>query len=343
MIPKNITRKDILKAIEHIDLNGVPEERRPTKYYLKYKGRSYPPKYVISISNIIANKKELKATKFNGGKEANSYLESLGFEIVKVNESKYKFPYKSYSWTIISNNVFIKEMDKSTFLHSGTGIPSDIREFFNIQHMVKGERKNIRLIYDGIEYEAVIEMDNLANPRSRIIWKREFADLVKKEFPKIFNIHHKNLKSEYEQPKIRFERDAEYSKIFKVEFINPRKIYEDIEAEVNEERVYRLEGKVRYVYSKKYERDHRNRSRAIEIHGTKCIVCGFDFHKVYGELGKGYIEIHHVKPLSTLGEEVVIDPKTDLVPVCSNCHNMIHRKKERVLSIEEMKQILNRG
>jgi len=84
----------------------------------------------------------------------------------------------------------------------------------------------------------------------------------------------------------------------------------------------------------------KNRRRAIEIHGAICASCGFDFEKVYGERGRGYIEIHHNKPLSTLDNEQIIDPVTDLIPVCSNCHRMIHRRKDDVLSIEELKRIL---
>lgn len=56
--------------------------------------------------------------------------------------------------------------------------------------------------------------------------------------------------------------------------------------------------------------------------------------------GKRFTEVHHVKPLSTLEEATEINPKEDLVPVCSNCHRMIHRKKDDVLSVEELKGIL---
>jgi 5-methylcytosine-specific restriction enzyme A len=50
--------------------------------------------------------------------------------------------------------------------------------------------------------------------------------------------------------------------------------------------------------------------------------------------------VHHVKPLSTIKEEVEINPETDLVPVCANCHRMIHRRKDDVLTIEELKSIV---
>ena len=100
------------------------------------------------------------------------------------------------------------------------------------------------------------------------------------------------------------------------------------------------EGKKKVYYTTKYERNSKNREAAIRIHGTKCMICGFDFEETYGELGKGYIEVHHIKPLSELEEEVVIDPEKDLICVCSNCHRMLHRFKSYIISVEELKQIV---
>jgi predicted HNH restriction endonuclease len=70
------------------------------------------------------------------------------------------------------------------------------------------------------------------------------------------------------------------------------------------------------------------------------MICGFDFEKKYGELGKGYIEVHHIKPLSDLNEEVVVNPVTDLICVCSNCHRMLHRFRNYMVSVEELRQIV---
>ena len=61
----------------------------------------------------------------------------------------------------------------------------------------------------------------------------------------------------------------------------------------------------------------------------------------YGQLGKGYIEVHHIKPLSKLDEEIVVNPETDLICVCSNCHRMLHRFKGYIVSVEELKQIID--
>jgi predicted restriction endonuclease len=117
-------------------------------------------------------------------------------------------------------------------------------------------------------------------------------------------------------------------------------IIDDIDSEQAEEESYHKDGAVKRYYGKRYERNPENRKKAIEIHGLNCVACGFNFEKVYGERGKDFIEVHHVKPLSTIGKEVVIDPTEDLVPLCSNCHRMIHRRKDEVLSVDELRGIV---
>lgn len=75
----------------------------------------------------------------------------------------------------------------------------------------------------------------------------------------------------------------------------------------------------------RYERSPSNRAAAIAVHGAYCHACGFDFSAFYGTLGDGFIEVHHRVPVSRLGEGYVIDPSRDLVPLCANCHQMVHR------------------
>jgi hypothetical protein len=103
------------------------------------------------------------------------------------------------------------------------------------------------------------------------------------------------------------------------------------------------EGRMTYRQHAVYERSHRNRARAIQIHGEKCLACGFCFNSVYGvEHAGSYIEIHHVRSI-TEQEGLEVDPGTDLVPLCSNCHSMAHRKTGIILSVTELKELLNRG
>ncbi|MBP7795956.1 MAG: hypothetical protein KA059_04180 [Elusimicrobiales bacterium] len=83
MIPKNIKREHIIKAIKKINKVGIPEGRNSKKFLLEYKCEFYPPKYVISLANKYANSKELVSQKFDGGAETNNYLKRLKFKIVE--------------------------------------------------------------------------------------------------------------------------------------------------------------------------------------------------------------------------------------------------------------------
>ncbi len=84
MIPRNISRRDIIKAVEEIRREGIPEQRKSTKYTLVFEREIFPPKYVISIANRYANGEDLPASTFSGGTETNFYLSRLGFEIIEL-------------------------------------------------------------------------------------------------------------------------------------------------------------------------------------------------------------------------------------------------------------------
>jgi hypothetical protein len=99
------------------------------------------------------------------------------------------------------------------------------------------------------------------------------------------------------------------------------------------------EGAKKTVVVNAYERNPDARDSCIEKWGLNCVVCNFNFEGAYGETGKGFIHVHHLVPLSTIGKEYELDPENDLRPVCPNCHAMLHRQKT-VLSIEELKDIL---
>jgi hypothetical protein len=85
-IPKNISTEHIIRAIEEIDKNGVPDDRQQRKFNLKYNGKDYPPKYTISLANKYANGEELKASAFSGGDETNPFLKARGFTIENISE-----------------------------------------------------------------------------------------------------------------------------------------------------------------------------------------------------------------------------------------------------------------
>ena len=99
------------------------------------------------------------------------------------------------------------------------------------------------------------------------------------------------------------------------------------------------EGTRTKVYVNRYERDRAARDACIKHHGTSCSVCNFDFKKVYGELGDGFIHVHHIVPLSQINSNYKVDPINDLIPVCPNCHSMLHRKGTRT-TLEELRNLV---
>lgn len=100
------------------------------------------------------------------------------------------------------------------------------------------------------------------------------------------------------------------------------------------------EGDKTKKYVTVYERNPKLRKQALQIHGYDCKVCGFNFEKFYGSLGKGFIHIHHIKPVSQFDAPEKVNPETDLVPLCPNCHSMIHKKRNETITIEQLKLLM---
>jgi 5-methylcytosine-specific restriction enzyme A len=100
-----------------------------------------------------------------------------------------------------------------------------------------------------------------------------------------------------------------------------------------------IEGAVKAVIVNAYERNSQARRKCIEFYGLNCVVCGFNFAEFYGDLGIGFIHVHHVLDIAVIGSEYVVDPIKDLVPVCANCHAMLHKTKP-ALQISELKKLL---
>lgn len=238
-----------------------------------------------------------------------------------------------FSWEIIDDITAIKNCDKSFFEHNCSGVPTEIRWFFDFKDIQNGEQRPLILIYKGDEYKTHIESSKLS--RTRIRWKSD----LKKEFDEVLKDYRLNTGKENGYPSIKFTKI--FGNTYEVEFIgldllNDESInpLETIEIE------NRVEGKQKKIYTTKYERSYKNREKAIKIHGTRCMVCDFDFEEAYGELGKDFIEVHHTKPLYSLEEEIEINPEEDLVCLCSNCHRMIHRRRDKILTVEELKEIM---
>jgi 5-methylcytosine-specific restriction protein A len=140
-----------------------------------------------------------------------------------------------------------------------------------------------------------------------------------------------------EEPDVWARIASNYSKLEPHEVAS----FDEIEAEEKSNLDYlktKTEGGIKVFVSKRIERNAAMRANALEIHGTDCMACGFNFNYAYGEWGRGFAEVHHLKPLhESAGERVSTNPLTDLVVLCSNCHRMVHRKASMTLSLDELK------
>lgn len=110
---------------------------------------------------------------------------------------------------------------------------------------------------------------------------------------------------------------------------------------INPEEEELFEGTKKTIVSKSYERNPKAREKCLSYYGYDCAVCGINFNRVYGEIGSGFIEVHHVIPVSKRNKEYKINPIKDLIPLCPNCHSMIHRKNNNgeYYSVEELRKI----
>lgn len=106
------------------------------------------------------------------------------------------------------------------------------------------------------------------------------------------------------------------------------------------------EGKKKYRLHRTRERDRNIVDKAKKIRWSKagilaCDVCSFDFERTYGSRGKGFIEAHHIVPVSEL-DGSRNTRLSELAMVCSNCHRMLHRG-ENLLTVEELRRIVTRN
>ena len=234
-----------------------------------------------------------------------------------------------YSWEIINEKIALKQCDKSLFEYAESGIPIQVRHFFEITSLNQGEIKKIELIFENQVYAGVLLAINDGSiGRTKIRWENNLKEKLWEQ------LRHKS-----QFPLLKFEKVNRNKYNLEMIYVNEEAIIRDIKnnLETIEIKKY-LDGNKKLIYTTKYERNIQNRLNAIKIHGVTCQICGFNFEETYGEYGKDYIEI---KPLHTLEEKMIINPETDLICVCANCHRIIHRNKNRLLSVEEIKKMIN--
>jgi 5-methylcytosine-specific restriction protein A len=181
------------------------------------------------------------------------------------------YPSSAYSWDVLSDDVAIKHMDKSSFLHHGTGIPREIASFFELPENGLLAPKPIQLMLGTTIYEAHIHMD-AANSRYRLFWKTDFADQLIERFPYIYRKHALNEEYDDENPVMRFERTQQ--DLYRIALIESATSHEDIDPKTIDWTDQELEAAI-YAYftmlnkelrAKKYNKAEANRQlRSFEL------------------------------------------------------------------------------
>ena len=102
------------------------------------------------------------------------------------------------------------------------------------------------------------------------------------------------------------------------------------------------EGAITRAEVLRYERSASARAACLQHFGYRCQVCDLNFEERYGELGRGYMHVHHIIPLHEVAgtPEYQVDGVKDLRPVCPNCHAMLHRPMDRTLTVDELRELL---
>ena len=232
------------------------------------------------------------------------------------------------SWMILSDTIVFKFCSVSEYKHKVSAIDKHLCEFWGVKELTSLGKMPITLCYAGEITKTKI--DATKRGQCRLHYTPALRKLLAE-------------KGKHSGVILQFSKDS--NGVYSVHVIQDDSYlffndnsYTTIETEPNT--IGKEEGKPKKIYTTIYERNPRNRKEAIKIHGCRCQVCGFDFYQKYGKLGENFIEVHHVKPLHYIHEKVHINPQTDLVCLCSNCHRMIHKTRNKIIKVERLRQII---
>lgn len=247
-------------------------------------------------------------------------LKKLVLEKIQKIDLKTIFPIILPPWTMYSNTSLSIQIANPKELLTGINIPREILFFFRIASN-KSHQERI-LHFENNEYLNQIKKGK--NGSFYFFFEKSFKQKVESLKP-----HCEHLLTPNIPPQLLIQKES--STEYTANLITFEKTTPLSRSNYPPQSNLREEGESSTILTSKYERNTRLRKEAIKIHGTKCKICGMDFGKKYGEWGKGFIEIHHITPLALIGKKHTVDPKRDLIPVCPNCHRMLHRHGQTLL------------
>ena len=336
-IPDGITRDDLEQAIADFDAGVEHPFAESTGYDLVFGDRRYPPKAIVGLAARRLAGRTLTPYDFKGGEASRCFriLKVNGFDVVpKPGLDQPRIPFvvsKQYTRNDIYQilTVPIEQQrgdwdtgyhrhDKDWFIFASVGSAGrtghDYDNYWDGEAFVWHGKTRSRIEHPTVQ--------SLLNPPGRVfVFTRE-----RDRDPFTFEGCGNPASSEPTTP-------------VTIRWQFPDRPVSRLPEELPPGTTYR-EGTVRTILINAYERNPQARRVCIAHYGTACVVCDFDFGTVYGETGEGFIHVHHLKEISSIGEEYVVDPIADLRPVCPNCHAMLHTTIP-AMPIEALKNLMD--
>lgn len=276
----------------------------------------------------------------HGGKyvtEMKDALEKNNFHVCKDGfvrgfvETKYKDGYKKAKQP---NQLHIERIHKD--YKNKNEIPNVI-VIFCAKSDIVGKTVIIGWYQNAIVYRGRKEYGGRQyniKPRAEDCYRIEELDR-KMEVPRAKN----NLGTGFGQANIWYANEENAESIVHniIKYINNLQIESIGKYFLNENDKYNESGIGYPILVNRYERNPNARKKCIELQGSTCKICGFNASVMYGEEFKGKIHVHHIKPINEIDTDYKINPETDLIPICPNCHMIIHTAiKGRCLNVDEL-------
>lgn len=199
-------------------------------------------------------------------------------------------------------------------------------EFEYIEFLVQGGLQDNSAYSYGRYLEAVSRHLSINLNRSTVASDREVREILDRLSETDLSERYKNNCGTALRAYLRFLGQEQSEFTYPEEISNPESY---------------VEGAKKQITVNSYERDRQARNKAIEIHGLDCFVCAMNFESMYGEIGIGFIHVHHLTPLHIIDKSYQVNPEKDLVPVCPNCHAMLHRSNNPP-NIEQLKYAIRK-
>lgn len=213
------------------------------------------------------------------------------------------------------------------------------RPLMMIQYKCNVEKIDLEFNQIRDDKEYWINIDEYQKSLTGRFIRLRLIEQISNDFMKLDKLQQNGLKSAPQGPiKIKDDNLLKYIERY---FTDKYQIdfFPDI---LNEDEAH-YEGAKKSVLVNKYERSSKARENAVKFHGLRCKVCEINFEDKYGLIGKDFIHIHHLVPINEIGKNYKIDYQKDLIPVCPNCHSMLHRKIDgKELTVDELKRMIKK-